>query len=294
MDFVACSRMFVRVVESGSFSAVATENETTQPTVSKHVSALETHLGAKLFNRSTRKLSLTEAGSEFYDRCKRILSDIEEAESSIGHRTSTPGGLLKVHMPITFGRMHILPRLWAFMQAFPDIHLDIRMDDHYANLIEEGVDVAIRIGPLSDSNMIARKIGTCPRATIASPSYLQKHGTPANIQELTQHNCVVYSLLTTGNEWHFNSNKGHESIRVTGNFIANSPDAIREAIVAGVGIAVTPLWLIDDCLQRGEVVTLLNNYNPTPLEIHAIYPERKYVPEKVRCFIDHLRDCLNN
>ncbi len=293
MDFVTSVKMFVRVVECGSFSAVARQSGVAQPTVSKHLSALEEHPGTKLLSRSTRQINLTESGSEFYDRCIRILSEIEEAEASVARQKATPTGVLKVNMPVTYGRMRILPTLWSFLAENPEIKLDLRLDDRYVNLIEEGVDVAIRIGALTDSNMIARKIGESQRITVASPDYLQEHGEPMSIQDLNNHSCIVYSLLTTGNQWHFNSPKGPESTRVTGRFTANSPDAIREAVLAGVGIAVTPTWLVNDCIERGELRNILCQYTPTPLDIHAIYPERRYVPEKVRCFVEHLRETIN-
>lgn len=294
MDLIGSMRTFTRVVESGSFSAVARETGFSQPTISKQVAALETHLGTKLIRRSTRQISLTETGSEFYERCTRILAELDEAQASVGHRKTTPGGILKVNIPVTYGRMHLLPIFWKFLGEYPDIRIDLRMDDHYANLIEEGIDVAIRIGALSDSNMVARKIGDSQRLTVVSPRYLENHGEPRQLGDLKEHDCIVYSLLTTGNEWFFTGPKGDDSIRVSGRFTADSPDAIRGAVLAGIGIAVTPTWLVKDCIERAELKIILPEYRPTPLEIHAIYPERRYVPAKVTCFIDYLRSELQS
>lgn len=289
MDLLASMKIFARVVECGSFSAVARETGLSQPTISKQVSALEKHLGAKMIRRSTRQIMLTETGSEFYERCTRILSEMEEAEASVGRRKSVPSGTLRVNIPITYGRMYILPTLWKFLADYPDIKIDLRMDDHFADLIREGIDVAIRIGALADSSMIAKKIGNSQRLIVASPRYLEKHGEPKSIEDLRSHSCIVYSLLTTRNEWHFDGPGGREIVRVSGRFTANSPDAIREAALSDIGIAVVPTWLIGDCVKAGSLRAILPKYAPTPLEVHAIYPEGRYVPAKVRCFIDHLR-----
>lgn len=292
MDLITSMSIFKRVVETGSFSAVARETGLSQPTVSKHVAELENRLGTKLLNRSTRQLSLTEAGKEYYDRCSELLSDLEELESSVGQSRSEPTGTLRVNIPVTFGRMYLLPILWEFMSQYPDLKIDLVMDDGYVDLVKDGVDLAIRVGPLPDSSLIARKIGDSPRVTVASPDYLAEHGEPKTLTDLEDHSCIVYTFLTTRNEWHFNGASGEEKLRVHGDFSASSPDAIREAVVAGVGIAVTPLWLVHDALTQGKVKEILTDYDPTPLEIHAVYPDRRFVPRRVGLFIDHLKTSM--
>jgi len=292
MDLITSMSIFKRVVEAGSFSAVARETGLSQPTVSKHIAELENRLGTKLLNRSTRQLSLTEAGKKYYDRCSLILGDLEELESSIGQCRSEPAGMLRVNVPVSFGRMYLLPVLWEFMSQYPDVKLDLVMDDGYIDLVKDGVDLAIRVGPLPDSSLIARKIGDSPRVTVASTDYLAEHGEPKILSDLKDHSCIVYTFLTTRNEWHFNSAGGEEKLRVNGRFSASNPDAIRAAVIAGVGIAVTPLWLIHDALAEGKVKVILADYRPTPLEVHAVYPDRRFVPSRVGLFIDHLKESM--
>lgn len=288
MDVLAAMGLFRRVVEVGSFSAVARETGQSQPTVSRSVSELEQRLSTKLINRSTREINMTDAGKQYYAYCVRILNDLSEAESNIRNDQSQLCGTLRVNTPITFGRMEILPKLWGFYDLYPELNIDLMMDDHYVDLVKEGVDVSIRVGPKTDSSLIARKICDSQRVMVANQNYIDMHGEPKTLQDLKQHNCIVYTLLTTHNEWHFTGPNGKESIRVRGRFSTNNPDAIREAVIAGAGIAVTPLWLVKDYLNKGSLNILLPNYQPTPLEIHALYPERQFVTTRVRFFIDYL------
>ncbi len=294
MDTFISMSIFRRVVEAGSFSAVARETRLSQPTVSKHIAALEERLGTRLLNRSTRQLNLTDAGREHYEHCVRILDDLAEAESSVGRRTSQPTGTLRISTPIAFGRLQILPRLWRFIAAYPELKIDLLMDDHNIDLVKEGVDVVIRMGPMESSSLIAQKIGDCARVTVASPDYLAAHGEPGKPADLKQHDCLVFTLLSTRNEWYFTGHKGMEKVRVKGRFSTNSPDAIREAALAGMGIAVTPLWLIDGCIEAGRLKPVLNDYRPTPMAVHAAYPDRRFVPRKVRAFIEHIHATLNS
>jgi len=290
MNVLLSMTVFRRVAETGSFSTVARETGMSQPTVSKHVAALEEHLGTKLISRSTRQLNLSEAGKQYYEQCTRILDELAEAEAGLRQQHALPKGTLRVNVPVTFGRLEIVPRMWEFLARYPDLNVELIMDDHQIDLVKEGVDMAIRVGVLADSSLIARKIGNSPRVTVASPDYLATNGEPQTLQDLKQHDCIVYTLLSTKNTWHFTGPRGKESIRVRGRFSTNNPDAIREATLAGTGIAVTPTWLIGNCVEQGKLKVLLNDYAPTPFEIHAVYPERRFVPAKVRCFIDYLRE----
>ena len=292
MDMFVSMSVFRRVVEAGSFSAVARAMTLSQPTVSKHVAALERRLGARLINRSTRQLNLTDAGRDYYEHCVRILDDLAEVETRVGGGKSQPEGMLRVSMPMAFGRLQVLPHLWRFLAEYPDLNIDLLMDDHNIDLLKEGVDVVIRMGPMASSSLIAQKIGDFARVTIASPEYLADHGEPKVPADLKHHDCLVFTLLATQNEWHFRSLKGAEKIRVDGRFSSNSPDAIREAALAGMGIAVVPLWLIQDYLEQGQLKIILGDYKPIPIEIHAAYPDRRFVPSKVRYFIDHVRATL--
>ena len=292
MDMFVSMSVFRRVVEAGSFSAVARAMTLSQPTVSKHVAALERRLGTRLINRSTRQLNLTDAGRDYYEHCVRILDDLAEVETRVGGGKSQPEGMLRVSMPMAFGRLQVLPHLWRFLAEYPDLNIELLMDDHIIDLLKVGVDVVIRMGPMASSSLIAQKIGDFARVAIASPEYLADHGEPKVPADLKHHDCLVFTLLATQNEWHFRSLKGAEKIRVDGRFSSNSPDAIREAALAGMGIAVVPLWLIQDYLEQGQLKIILGDYKPIPIEIHAAYPDRRFVPSKVRYFIDHVRATL--
>ena len=292
MDVLLSMSVFRRVAETGNFSAVAREMELSQPTVSKHIAALEKHLNVKLLNRSTRQLNLTDVGKLYYDSCVHIIDEMQETESTIRNQQSLPTGTLRINTPITFGEISIAPHLWEFLKEYPDLNIDLIMDDHYVDLVKEGVDMAIRVGPMNDSNLIARKIGNSPRVTVASQKYIDIYGEPNNLQDLKEHKCIVYTLLTTLNEWHFNGPQGKESIKVDGRFRVNNPRVIRQAVLEGQGIAVTPIWLVDDYIKTGQVKVILDEYIPTALDIHAVYPEKRFVSAKVRFFIDYIRTKL--
>ncbi len=293
MDVLLSMKVFRRVAETGNFSEVAREMNISQPTVSKHVAALEKHLNVKLLNRSTRQLNLTDVGKQYYDRCIYILDELLETEAMLRNQESIPAGTLRINTPITFGEICVIPHFWRFLEKYPELSIDLVMDDRYVDLVKDGIDVAIRIGPMTDSALVAKKIGNSPRIVIASPKYLSIHGEPSTLKDLNDHNCIVYTLLTTRNEWHFIGPNGKEVIQVNGRFSVNNPRTICEAIIEGQGIAVAPLWLISDAIKAGKVKAILEDYVPTPLEIHAVFPDRRYVPAKVRCFIDYLSKKIN-
>jgi len=292
MDVLLSMSVFRRVAETGNFSEVAREMGISQPTVSKHVAALEKHLGIKLLNRSTRQLNLTDVGKQYYSRCLHILDEVLETESTLRNQQTQPTGTLRINTPVTYGELEIVPHLWEFLAKYPELNIELIMDDHYVDLVKDGVDMAIRVGPMTDSSLIAAKIGNSPRVTVASPGYLTVNGEPKTVSDLKEHNCIVYMLLTTLNEWHFTGSNGSETICVNGRFSVNNPRTIRQAVLAGQGIAVTPIWLMEDYIKNGQVKEILDKYTPTPLEIHAVYPERRFVPAKVRLFIDYIRTKL--
>jgi DNA-binding transcriptional LysR family regulator len=291
MDVMHSMVVFRRVVEAKNFSAVARETNMSQSTVSKHIAALEERLGTKLINRSTRSLKLTEAGKEYYHHCIRILNDFQEAEASIGKGKIKPTGTLRISTGASFGRICMLPHLDDFFAAYPDIDIDLLFDDHYVDLVKQGIDLAIRIGPLADSSLIAKKIGSSPRIVVASPDYLVKHGRPKKPSDLEKHECLLYSLQKSPDLWYFNSTQeGDESIRVNGRFKASSPDAICDAAVEGLGIAVICEWYARQHIKNGRLKTILPEYRPTTYDIHAVYPERRFVPQKVKRMIEFLAE----
>ncbi|HHJ36197.1 MAG TPA: LysR family transcriptional regulator [Gammaproteobacteria bacterium] len=289
MDVMHSMAVFRRVVEAKNFSAVARETNMSQSTVSKHIAALEERLGTKLLNRSTRSLKLTEAGKEYYHHCIRILNDFHEAEASVGKGKIKPTGTLRISTSAAFGKTCLLPNLKEFFTAYPDIDIDLLFDDHYIDLVKEGIDLAIRIGPLADSSLIARKIGTSPRVVVASPDYLVKHGRPKKPADLEKHDCLFYSLQKSPDLWYFNSTQeGDESIRVSGRLKASSPDAICDATIEGLGISVLCEWFAKKHIQQGKLKVILPDYRPTAYDIHAVYPERRFVPQKVKRMIEFL------
>ncbi len=290
MDRLGAMEMFVRIVETGNFSAVARQLGTTQPTISKQLTALEKQLRTRLLNRSTRSLSLTEAGATYYERCRRIIDEVREAEGALGQLQSALTGTLHVNGSIALGQIFLAPLVLRFQRQYPELAIELSLSDRYIDLVEEGVDVAVRIGRLADSNLVARRLGSTRRVLVATPAYLAAHGTPERPEDLAQHSCLLYAYLSSGNEWTFKGPEGEIRVRVRGNFKANNGEAIRQALLANVGVAMSPDWLIHDKLASGEVVALLPEFALPPLEINAVYPSGRHVSTKVRTFIEFLQN----
>ena len=291
MDVMHSMAVFRRVVEAKSFSAVARETNMSQSTVSKHIASLEERLDTKLLNRSTRSLKLTEAGKEYYQHCIRILNDFQEAEASVGKGKIDPTGTLRISTSAAFGRTYILPYLDEFLSTYPDIKIDLIFGDKYTDLVKEGIDLAIRIGPLEDSSLIAKKIGSSPRVVVASPEYLVNHGRPKKPADLVKHDCLFYSLQKSPDLWYFNSTQeGDESIRVNGRIKASSPDAVCDATLEGLGISILGEWYVRKHLKSGRLIKILPDFKPTAFDIHAFYPERRFVPQKVKRMIQFIAD----
>ena len=296
MDRLDCIQSFVRVVETGSFSAVAREHNTTQPTISKQIAALEDYLDVQLLTRSTRKLQLTQEGERFFQHCQGVLDAAAEAEASVGQRQKAVG-TLRVSCPVAFGQLLVMPYVKGFLDRYPDIKLDLTFSDRFVDLVEDGTDLALRIGQVNDPALIAYRIGVTRRVTVGSASYfrdaslgaLRERTVPQTPEDLVNHNCIIYTRLATGNEWHFqNPTGGITQVIVKGNLQIDSSTAIREAVLAGLGIAVCPVWLFGDLLQSDSLRVILKDYQPTPLPIHAVYRRGRFIPAKVRCFIEYL------
>lgn len=246
-------------------------------------------LSTRLLNRSTRKLSLTEPGAAYYERCKRIIDEVRDAEGTLGRLQASLAGTLHINSSITLGQMFLTPVLLKFQEQHPELAVELSLIDRFIDLVEEGVDVAIRIGRLTDSSLVARRLGQSRRLTVATPAYLAKYGTPKTPQDLRDHNCLLYSYLSTGNEWLFRGPDGEVRVKVSGNFKSNNGHALREALLAGVGIATTPDWLAHDRLAAGEIVPILQEFAPPPFEINAVYSSNRHVSAKVRTFIEFLQ-----
>ncbi|MDB6142637.1 MAG: LysR family transcriptional regulator [Pseudomonas sp.] len=284
--------VFVRVVERGSFTAVAQELQTTQPTISKVIRALETDLGGKLIARSTRQLSLTDEGMRYYEQCRGILAAVDAAQHSFQSGRENVAGLLRVGSSVSFGRLQIASRLADFLQRYPQVQIDLQLSDQNQDLVTEGLDVSFRIGDISDSGLIARHVGMTQRITVATPDYLTRHGTPETPEALSQHNCLLFNLLATHNQWRYEKDQKAHSVRISGNAQSNSSEAIREMVLAGLGIAMSPVWLFSDDIKAGRVVAILQAYTPQPLPVYALSPANRRQSARVRALVDYMVEAL--
>ncbi len=283
MDRLLWMHCYARAVETGSFSAVARELSIGQPNVSRHIASLESHLGTRLLHRSTRKLTVTPEGERYYAEVRRALDAIADAESN-ARGEDRPQGQLRVACPVALARLKLLPLVKPFLARYPDIELDLQISDRKIDLVEEGVDVAIRVGELRDSTLKARRLGTARRICVASPDYLAARGVPQSPHDLQGHNCIQYSLLATGNVWPF----VHQPVEVRGNFKVDSPEGVRSAVLDGIGIGLMPSWLFADALANGQVRELLGDWKIPPLPISALYPAKRLLPRRAVVFMDHL------
>ncbi|HWQ40265.1 MAG TPA: LysR family transcriptional regulator [Burkholderiales bacterium] len=289
MDRFHLMQLFVRIVEAGSFSAVAREMNMIQPTVSKQLTALEEKLGVRLLNRTTRKLSLTDAGREYYQRCKRILDEVQEMEAEVSELQNRPTGTLRVNAPVAFGQLYLLPLTFQFRRKYPGLAIELSLNDRYVDLIQEGFDVAIRFGELQDSQLVARHVGSSARVCVASPAYLGAKGWPKVPADLKNHNCITYTYLF-GNEWHFDGPGGLQPVRVFGDFRANSGLTIRAAALEGIGIANIPAFLVREDIESGRLVQVLSDFGPAPVRISAVYASARLLSRKVKLFVDFMQE----
>ena len=290
MDRVDAMSLFVRVVDSGSFSAVARTLGVGQPAISKQIAALEAHLGAQLLQRTSRSLTLTEAGHDFYESAVRVVSDVEAAESRIGRGRIAPSGLVRANVTPVFGRLHIVPRLREFFARYPGVSVELVVTDHLVNLVEEGIDVGIHNGELSDSSLIASKIAQTPIVTVATPAYLAAHGEPATPAELEGHGCVIYAPQGTPRPWWFAGRFDRITHQPKGAFRTNDAEQIRAAVLADMGLSHTPGWLFASEIASGAVREVLKDYARPKLSISAVRPGGRFLASKIRVFIDFLAE----
>jgi DNA-binding transcriptional LysR family regulator len=276
-------------VERGSFTLAADDLALSRAVVSKYISRLEERLGVRLLHRTTRRLSLTEAGAALFEASRAALEKMEEAQAEIARFQAEPRGRLKVSAPMSFGILHLAPALADFARTHPAVGLDLKLDDRFVNLVEEGIDVAVRIGVLTDSSLVARKLASTRSVVCASPAYLAEHGEPETPEDLASHNCLLYSYLSTANVWRFTAPDGREvPVAVTGNLRVNNGMVNTEAALAGMGIVMTPTFYVADLLRTGKLRRVLEGYKLAELGIHAVYPQHAHVPPKVRVFVDFL------
>ncbi len=284
--------IFARVARTGNMSAAGREMGLSPAVISKRISLLEERLGARLFQRTTRQLTLTETGEGYFRRVVDILSLCEEAEDFVSRRNTKPRGTLKVTAPTSFSRLHIAPKLGDFLSRYPEVKLDLHLTDHLDDIIRDGFDLAIRVGELQDSSLVAKKLAPDTRVLCASPKYLERAGVPKSLPELELHNCLSAGAQ---DHWKLEGPNGEETIKVEGNIRTNSAEFLRDALVSGLGIGLRPTWDIGPQLLSGELTTVLPQYRGhSNLAIHAVYPCRDYMPEKVNVFIEFLATLFNN
>ena len=290
MDRFASLRAFVAVVNAGSFARAAERLGLSRAMVSKHVQLLEDRLGARLLQRTTRRLSLTEAGRGFHGRAERLLADLDEAEAAVASESTAPRGTLRISAPVSFGAGWVAPALARFLAAHEGLAADLVLNDRVVDLVEEGFDLAIRIGRLPDSSLIARRLAPCRVTLVAAPAYLAARERPRAPADLAGHNCLGYAYQSTGDTWRFVPSGGGAAVavRVRGSLDANNGEALAAAAREGIGIALLPTFLVGEDIRRGRLTCLLDGWEPETLGVHAIYPQSRHLSAKVRGFVDFL------
>jgi DNA-binding transcriptional LysR family regulator len=292
MDKYQEMRVFVAVVDAGSFAGAVDALSMSKAAVSRYVADLERRLGARLLHRTTRKLSLTEEGEVFNSRCREILASIDESEAEITTRAVRATGLLKVSVPLSFGVKHLAPLWPEFMAAHPEVSLEVSLSDRVVDLIDEGLDLAIRIARLPDSSLVSRKLAATRLILCASPTYVRRRGALRHPSELEHHDVLNYTLLSMGDQWEFEGAGKRVTARVTPRMRSNNGDTCIVAALSGAGIVLQPTFLVSDYVADGTLVELLPDYRSIELGIFAVYPTRKYVLPKVRLLIDYLSTSL--
>jgi DNA-binding transcriptional LysR family regulator len=289
MDRIASMAAFTKVVGAGSFSAAARKMQVSQASVTKQIQELESWLGARLLNRTTRRLNLTEIGAAFYERSTRILEAIEEARNAAGALQTVPRGRLRINAPVSFGLLHLAPAITEFLELHPDVSVEMLVNDRLVDLLEGEFDVGVRIGRLRDSSLIARRIAPIRLAVCAAPAYLARHGVPRTPEDLARHNCLEYTYFESRGEWRLLNSNGEEIIvPISGRYLANNADVLRSTALAGGGIILMPTFIVGEDLRRGRLVRLLPDFPPPEQALYALYPPGRHLSAKVRSFVDFL------
>lgn len=289
MDRLSAMEAFVRVVEAGSFVAAADRLGLSTSSLSRLVADLEQHLGARLLNRTTRRLSLTESGQAYYERCVTLLADVAEAEAVAGQSAAQARGTLRLTCSYSMAEQTVAPAIAAFVKRHPAVKFELIVSDRIVDLIEEGFDLAIRVGSVGSDRLVARRLGSMQLVLCAAPAYLERQGTPASPADLPRHNALTYAYSASPRVWRFTDAAGTpHDVRVTGNLHANSGDALRAAAIAGLGILYEPDFLVGSALRTGQLVRLLPDYTGAGGDIWAVYPSRRHLSLKVRLFVDHI------
>ena len=291
LDRLLAMTVFVKVVEQGSFARAAERLNMSTSAVSRQIADLEAHLTTRLLNRTTRRISLTESGQAYFERTLHLLADLEETEAVVSSSTVKPRGTIRLTCSTSFGVPHLAPAIGAFQTRYPDVRFDISASNRFVDLVEEGLDLAIRIGDLGNPNLIARRIGSMRLIACASPDYLKRNGTPTHPDDLARHNCFTYEYSPIKNLWTFQDPKMNEiKVRIEGSVHANNGEMLAAIAAAGVGIALEPDFIVKPLLESGALVEILKTFQPVPYNLYAVYPSRRHLSAKVRTFVDFLAE----
>ncbi len=292
MDKLTSMNVFVRVAKAGSFAGGARELGISRAMATKHIMQLESSLGTRLFNRTTRSLSLTDVGASYLERCQHVLLEVDEMEAAVTHLQTEPRGVLKISAPPVIGATHIARAVAEFLKIHTDLTVDMILQGSPGDLIDEGIDIAIYLGALDDTSMVARKLASSSLVVCGSPDYFAQYGVPQTPEDLAGHSCLVNWAISPRNKWQFKSESGVSVINVSGRMQANVADPIRIAAINGLGLVMLPTYIVGRDIERGKLKVVLENYTLPPLDIHAVYPHRKYLSAKVRSFLDFLQQWL--
>lgn len=292
MDRLDAMRLFIRVAELGSFSAVAHQLGAARSVVTRQIAALESHLGTKLLARSTRRLSLTSAGTAYLEKCREILNLVEIAETGLAEERQTPRGSIRLSLPLVYSLRHLAPLLLEFSRLYPEVELDMDFSDRRTNLIQEGIDLAVRITPRLEPGDITRRLGSARMVVLASTDYLARHGEPQHPAELIDHQCLGYTAGPSSQRWSFLVDGRLESFAIRPRLLANNGDVLLKAAVAGLGIAQQPTFIADELLQSGELREILKDYPLPELGIYAVLPGNRHIPHRLRVLMDFLVERL--
>ena len=289
MDRFQAITSFARVVESGSFARAAERLGVSVSAVSRQVALLEAHLDARLLNRTTRRLSLTEAGQAFYERCVQLLADLEEAEVAMTSASVVPRGTLRLTCSASFGARHLAPAIAAFAARHTQVHFDVELSERVVDLVDEGFDLAVRVGEAGSQNLVGRRIGATRLVCCAAPAYLARHGEPRKPEDLAAHACLTYEYMPTRNVWQFRDRQGRErNVRISGPMHANNGRFLEALAAEGVGIVREPDFIVGPDVRAGRLKPILREFEPPPLGIYVVYPSRRHLSAKVRAFADFL------
>ena len=292
MDKLTSMNVFTRVAKAGSFAGGARDMGISRAMATKHIMQLESTLGTRLFNRTTRSLSLTEVGASYLERCQQVLTDVEEMEAAVTHLQTEPRGTLRISAPPVLGATHIASSLSEFLKLHPELNVEMILQNSQGDLIDEGLDIAIYLGDLEDTSLIARKLASSSLVVCGSPGYLKQHGIPQHPDQLVAHSCLVNWAIPPRDQWRFRGENGEKVIKVFGRMQSNVADPIRNAAIHDLGLVMLPKYIVARDIKKGKLQVVLDNFVLTPLDIHAVYPHRKYLSAKVRTFLEFLQQWL--